>query len=108
MQLPTRKLELTPDEGELLLFRLFVNLLEKGDRAMCFRPSEAVVMTNICKKCGADNEVGATECTQCGAKLRAMPPMPGVADAAALGSMANPSAPSAPGAPKPPAPKKPE
>ena len=52
-------------------------------------------MTNICKKCGADNEVGATECTQCGAKLRAMPPMPGVADAAALGSMANPSAPSA-------------
>ena len=102
MQLPTRKLELTPDEGELLLFRLFVNLLEKGDRAMCFRPSEAVVMTNICKKCGADNEVGATECTQCGAKL------PGVADAAALGSMANPSAPSAPGAPKPPAPKKPE
>lgn len=44
---------------------------------MCFRPTTAERMKNICTKCNAVNPPSAEVCIKCGTKLGGLPPLPG-------------------------------
>ena len=64
---------------------------------MCFRPAEVAAKKNLCKKCGIENEPAARKCVECGAELKAPPPLPGMAGGTASGPGAGAGAPKAPG-----------